>query len=376
MSLPSLRLHVPSPPLGASFSLDKGVFSSSRAAGSVAISEAGYTRALIPGEGEEGGEGEGVASPPAIQRPMPELSYGCVIGRGASSEVRQASTPKGTLVAVKSVRAVYDKTRRDQVLAELEAPMEECDAIVRILGVSYVDGAINIALELMDAGSLADVFKRARGPLPESAIAGIAFQALWGLAFLRCECRLHRDIKPANLLVSSGGEVKLSDFGLSRVLESTDQGAMTHLGTVLYMAPERLGCSESYAYPADLWSLGVVLLEGALGVHPLAELTRNYLDVLLAITEDAGAMFSLPPGASDGRGRPYSDKYRDFLACQLQKDPSDRWTAEELLEHPWLDSWGCVDLNRARALVRTFLEEVGRAEEQQRLVADLAGRRE
>ena len=60
----------------------------------------------------------------------------------------------------------------------------------------------------MDGGSLANVLNQV-GPIPEKVLASIAYQILWGLAYLKHEKRVHRDMKPSNLLINSQGEVKV-----------------------------------------------------------------------------------------------------------------------------------------------------------------------
>ena len=78
---------------------------------------------------------------------------------------------------------------------------------------------------------------------------------------------MHRDLKPANILLTSEGEVKLSDFGVSKQLNGTHAMAMTQVGTTSYMAPERLQGDE-YSYASDVWSVGVIVLEALRGAHP------------------------------------------------------------------------------------------------------------
>jgi mitogen-activated protein kinase kinase 1 len=77
-------------------------------------------------------------------------------------------------------------------------------------GAFYRDGAITIALEYMDGGSLANVISQV-GQIPEFALANMAYQILWGLAYLKHEKRVHRDVKPSNLLINSRGEVKVTN---------------------------------------------------------------------------------------------------------------------------------------------------------------------
>ena len=78
---------------------------------------------------------------------------------------------------------------------------------------------------------------------------------------------MHRDIKPSNMLVNSNGEVKLCDFGVSAQLINSI--ANSFVGTRSYMAPERLMGNPQYKIKSDVWSLGISLLELALGVFPI-----------------------------------------------------------------------------------------------------------
>ena len=86
------------------------------------------------------------------------------------------------------------------------------------------------------------------------------------LTFFVNHCVLHRDVKPSNILVNSAGEIKICDFGVSGQL--IDSMANSFVGTRSYMSPERLQGSQ-YSVASDLWSLGLSLLEMALGCYPI-----------------------------------------------------------------------------------------------------------
>lgn len=129
--------------------------------------------------------------------------------------------------------------------------------------------------------------------LPSSLIGmcvSVCVQVLWGLAYLKHEKRVHRDIKPPNILINSEGQVKLTDFGISKSLQNSRACCVvcrhgvvlatpclmqivcavmcaTFVGSFKYMAPERMLHSK-YDYSADIWSLGIVLMELALGKYP------------------------------------------------------------------------------------------------------------
>jgi serine/threonine protein kinase len=94
----------------------------------------------------------------------------------------------------------------------------------------------------------------------ELVLSCITYQVLWGLAYLHYEHNTHRDIKPGNILINYDGEVKLSDFGISRNLDNTVGMSNTAVGTCKYMSPERL---EGLAYneTADIYAFGMVMLE-------------------------------------------------------------------------------------------------------------------
>ncbi len=169
-----------------------------------------------------------------------DLEIGDVIGRGGSSVVVRAThTSSGTPLALKVI-SLFDKSKRDQLIMEINTLYHaECDALIKFYGAFYREGAITIALEYMDGGSLCNVLHQ-MGPIPEWILANMVYQILWGLAYLKHEHRVHRDIKPSNLLINSLGEVKVTDFGVSAELQSSIAMCGTFVGSFKYMSPERI----------------------------------------------------------------------------------------------------------------------------------------
>ncbi len=117
-----------------------------------------------------------------------------------------------------------------------------CPFLIKLLGAYYDEGSVKVILELMDCGSLVDLVKRVKKvsteePLIDEAIlARIAQQILNGLMYLHViGHQIHRDIKLANILINSKGEVKLTDFGIAKELEMTNQLVATQKGTIAYM---------------------------------------------------------------------------------------------------------------------------------------------
>merc|ERR1712061_112739 len=86
---------------------------------------------------------------------------------------------------------------------------------------------------------------------------------------------MHRDIKPSNILVNSKGQVKLWDFGVSAYL--IDSIARSFVGTRSYMGPERLTGEPEYTIKSDIWSLGITLIELAIGIYPIPKLSHDQI---------------------------------------------------------------------------------------------------
>ena len=117
-----------------------------------------------------------------------------------------------------------------------------CPFLVELYGAYYDEGSVKVVLELMDCGSLSDVVKKTKKHhvqepyIEEPILARIAQQILNGLMYLHIMGhQIHRDIKPANILINKKGEVKLTDFGIVKELEMTNQLVLTQKGTVAYM---------------------------------------------------------------------------------------------------------------------------------------------
>lgn len=141
-----------------------------------------------------------------------ELRIGEMIGRGSSSVVLQGvHAPTGTALALKVIN-LFDRSKREQLIREICTLYDaQCPNLITFYGAFYREGAITIALEYMDGGSLANVLDQV-GPIPESVLANMAFQILWGLAYMKHDKRVHRDMKPSNLLINSQGEVKVEAY--------------------------------------------------------------------------------------------------------------------------------------------------------------------
>ena len=178
-------------------------------------------------------------------------------------------------------------------------------------------------MELMDMYSARSIIDRGV-PVPETILFSIVHAMLRGLEYLHnTKNTCHRDIKPDNVLLNSKGEIKLSDFGICKLLDS-DAKCSSFVGTIKYMSPERVVRSE-YGLPGDIWSLGLVVYELAAGCFPYPN-TENIIVMLENFEQEP------PLLPNDGR---FSPQLIDFVYRCLQTEPSQRFTVTQLLQHPW-----------------------------------------
>lgn len=106
--------------------------------------------------------------------------------------------------------------------------------------------------------------------MPENIAQFIAAELVIALEFLHTKLHIiYRDLKPENIIIDKEGFVKLTDFGLSRILKDNDL-AFTYTGTPEYIAPEII-YRTGHSYESDLWSLGVILYEMLNGVGPFCD---------------------------------------------------------------------------------------------------------
>jgi serine/threonine protein kinase len=230
-----------------------------------------------------------------------DLDYGSestILGNGASGYVYLATHKHtGQKMALKSIN-VFEKGKRHQLVNDLRSLQKagNCPFLVQFLGAMYEEGAVKVALEYMDMGSLVSLHKLAlkkngraieegRPLIPEAVMAKIIQQILSGLSYLNIVLKqMHRDIKPDNILINKRGQVKLTDFGISKQITGDEtEKARTFVGTLTYMSPERME-GEKYSYAGDLWSLGITLIELVTGKFPFRE-TKGFLEMLEQIAE-------------------------------------------------------------------------------------------
>mmetsp|Transcript_43180 Transcript_43180/g.115504 ORF Transcript_43180/g.115504 Transcript_43180/m.115504 type:complete len:300 (+) Transcript_43180:72-971(+) len=255
-------------------------------------------------------------------------------GQGSSGIVTRAQDSRtGGVVALKIIPVSLPDDKKAFVVGQLqELYSSRHPSVVDYYGADYFEekSCIIIALEFMDLASFKDMRNRF-GPIPESVLGFACGKILEGLLYLHKERRIiHRDIKPSNLLISSSGQVKISDFGMSTQLVNTLDPARTWVGSTTYMSPERISGLQ-YIWNSDIWSLGIAVVELATGAFPYVSAQpggRLELTELLdkIVDEDAPA---LNPAQ-------FSPDFCGFVHLALKKRMEERPQADVLLGHPFV----------------------------------------
>jgi mitogen-activated protein kinase kinase 1 len=275
--------------------------------------------------------------------------------------------PTGLIMARKLIHLEVKPAIKKQIIRELKV-LHECNFphIVGFYGAFYSDGEISICMEYMDGGSLDLILKRA-GRIPEPILCKITTAVLKGLSYLRDKhAIIHRDVKPSNILVNSSGEIKICDFGVSGQL--IDSMANSFVGTRSYMSPERLQGTH-YSVQSDVWSLGLSLVEMAIGMYPIPPPDSQTLELIfgdngnspgqanveprsMAIFELLDYIVNEPPPKLEHKS--FTDDFKDFVDKCLKKNPDERADLKTLMIHPWIKKCEVEDVDISGWVCKTM----------------------
>ena len=197
----------------------------------------------------------------------------------------------------------HTKTERD-LMVKINNPF-----IVNINFAFQDDSKLYIVSDFMQGG---DMFYHlhSKKKFEESIVKFYAIELILGLGFLHKNNMIYRDLKPENVLMDSKGHLKISDFGLSKILENPNDKAYTICGTPQYLAPEILE-NKGYDKSVDWWSLGCFIYEMLTGYIPFYIPKGNRIN-----PEVFNEPINFPPGIN-----PLAT---DLISQLLKTNPKDR----------------------------------------------------
>ena len=262
---------------------------------------------------------------------------GTLLGRGGMSDVfRAVDEVNSTDVAIKIVRSP-DREYAQRLAQEAQALRRfSHPGLVQLFETGVNGDMAYLVMEFVDGPSLDQVLRQ--GPLTTAETASVGSSLADALAYAHAQGVVHRDVKPANILIGPDGLARLTDFGIARLVDtSTLTLTGTMLGTATYMAPEQL---ENHAVgpSADVWSLGIVLLECLTGERVYAGTPSEVLARRLA------GPVALPEGLPV--------PWRLLLTGMLAPEPEDRLGALDVsamlatpaFRSPWVRTVPASDL--------------------------------
>uniref|UniRef100_A0A674D060 non-specific serine/threonine protein kinase n=1 Tax=Salmo trutta TaxID=8032 RepID=A0A674D060_SALTR len=271
------------------------------------------------------------------------------LGDGAFGKVYKAQNKLTGILAAAKVIDTKTEEELEDYMVEIDI-LASCDHhnIVKLLDAFYFDSKLWVRmLSMCLCGPGSSELER---PLTEPQIRVVCKQTLQALLYLHDNKVIHRDLKAGNILLSLNGDVKLADFGVSAKNTKTLQRRDSFIGTPYWMAPEVVMCEtfkdRPYDYKADIWSLGVTLIEMAQIEPPNHEM--NPMRVLLKIAKADPPTLMQPSR--------WSPEFSDFLRKCLDKNVDNRWNVAQLLQHPFLST--VTDSRPLRELIAEAKAEV------------------
>ncbi|XP_014093137.2 dual specificity mitogen-activated protein kinase kinase hemipterous [Bactrocera oleae] len=272
---------------------------------------------------------------------MSDLEHLSDLGNGTSGNVvKMRHKPTGTILAVKQMRSTGNDEENNRILMDLDVILNshDCPYIVHCLGYFVNIPDVWICMELMSM-CFDKLLRRSKQPVPENILGKVTVATVHALSYLKKNHNvIHRDVKPSNILIDEQGNIKLCDFGISGRL--VDSKANTRsAGCAAYMAPERIDPKKpKYDIRADVWSLGITLVELATGRSPYEGCNIDF-EVLTKILDHE------PPSLPYGDGCDFSQEFRDFVDKCLTKNVHQRPRYQELLQQPFFRYYDAADVN-------------------------------
>ncbi|XP_071792762.1 serine/threonine-protein kinase 10-like isoform X3 [Asterias amurensis] len=263
--------------------------------------------------------------------PESEWEILCEIGDGAFGKVYKAKNRATGIYAAAKLIEIKEQEELEDFLVEIQILFECKHRYIVGMHETYLfANKLWMLIEFCEGGALDDIMLDLEKGLTEMQIKVVCKQMLEALDFLHSKHIIHRDIKAGNILLTMSGDIRLADFGVSAKNVKTKQRRDSFIGTPYWMAPEVVVCEtlkdNPYDYKADIWSLGITLIELAQQEPPYHEL--HPMRVLIKIPKAEPPTLLAPSR--------WSKDFSHFIKTCLDKNPESRPSAAEMMKHPWL----------------------------------------
>jgi len=190
--------------------------------------------------------------------------------------------------------------------------------------INPLSASVCLVFEYMKYGNLEEIINLGVKP-DESSIGAVAYVLLNALIEFHSHNCIHRDIRPTNILVGNNGKLKLSD---SFVISKYDNvGGERSFNDIMYMSPERVK-DESYTTSTDIWSLGILLIRYSTNCIPYS--ATSHWELAEKITKGEISMVGVENLSLD---------LRAFISQCIQQQPNQRASAQDLLQHPFIQTY-------------------------------------
>ncbi|EOA28752.1 hypothetical protein CARUB_v10024983mg [Capsella rubella] len=182
----------------------------------------------------------------------------------------------------------------------------------------------NLLMEYAPYGTLTDAAAKNGGGLDETRVVKYTREILRGLEYIHSKGIAHCDLKGSNVVLAEKGEAKIADFGCAKRVDPEFE--LKVMGTPAFMAPE-VARGEKQGKESDIWAVGCTVIEMVTGSPPWTEATDDPVSVLYRVGY-SGETPELPCLLEEDA--------KDFLEKCLKREAKERWTATQLLNHPFL----------------------------------------
>ncbi|CUG86114.1 protein kinase, putative, partial [Bodo saltans] len=257
-----------------------------------------------------------------------------LLGRGANGSVYSCMMPDGTLIAMKEILLPHGQSENEEFVGGIMNEVSivcsfDHPNVVRFFGsaLEKEEHRLTIFMEMVPNGSLASVVRSMQEPMKEDVARVYVRQLVSALDYIHGRGVVHRDLKCDNLLLTSEGWIKLTDFGASKLVgvdSMATHAAQTMVGTPFFMAPEILlggdegGDTAGYGRRADIWSLGITVLEMMhCGKVPWPDFPSAGAALMYVAAQDSCPI--IPDHLSDIA--------KDFISKCCHRDPMQRLSA-------------------------------------------------